>query len=277
MNAASADFSRNESKPPRHRIAVAFVCVLLIAISAWILRAHLGWLLVRSPYVDSTRLVILSEGAAVKKMPNGVTADTFSVLQAQAKSFESMGEFELSNSRALLNVKSSGDAVAVSVSAISPLTFRVLAARLLLGRAFLPDEAQKAAPHVLILSQELWRSRFAGDPNTIGQEITLTENGQQGGYTVVGVMPASIEFPMPLTEKPDLWVPLQQPDGDLTEATDFGVVARLRTGVTLTQAQSDVDAIIIGWRGRIQERNAGVAVIPLNEAEDRAREVSHSR
>ena len=269
MSAESAAFSRNGPKPPRHRIAGAFVCVLVIAIAAWILRAHLGWLLVRSPYVDSTRLVILSEEATdVTKLPSGVTAGTFSVLQAQAKSFDSMAEFALSNAHALLNVKGVENGTHVSVSAVSPLTFRVLGAHPLLGRSFLPDESRKTALHVLILSQELWRSRFAGDPSAIGQEITLTENGQQSDYTVVGVMPAGIEFPMPLTEKPDLWIPLQQPDGDLMGAAAFGVLARLQTGATLAQAQSDVDAIISALPGR----NAHVKVISLNEAADRARQ-----
>src|SRR2546423_1359906 len=92
------------------------------------------------------------------------------------------------------------------------------------------------------ISHELWQRRFGGDPRTIGAVIRLNERP----YTVIGIMPAGFEFPFSPTsvgEPPALWVPMAFTPREIQDrAADFPVkiVARLRSGVSLAQAQEDV-------------------------------------
>jgi putative ABC transport system permease protein len=120
--------------------------------------------------------------------------------------------------------------------------FSVMGVSPLLGRAFLPEEQIEGKDQVVILGYGLWQRRFAADPGIVGRQITLSARS----YTVVGVMPK--EFPMlpsslvtggaqfyrPVAEKHD--------DKDRT-SRHLRAVARLKPGVTLQQAQADLDVI----------------------------------
>ena len=76
----------------------------------------------------------------------------------------------------------------------------------MLGRTFAPDEERYGNDHVVVLSAQLWKSKYGGDAGIVGKSIKLDETA----YTVIGVMPASFRFPFdgkPLSERADLWVP----------------------------------------------------------------------
>jgi putative ABC transport system permease protein len=110
-----------------------------------------------------------------------------------------------------------------------------------LGRNFLSSEDRKEGPAVVILSHRLWQNRFNGDLAIIGRTITLSGKAQ----TVVGVLPAHFIFP-DLTAEPDLYVPAGLDADSSLETTNVKVwvvltIARLRDGVTLPQAQADLN------------------------------------
>lgn len=116
--------------------------------------------------------------------------------------------------------------------------FDVLSVRPALGRAFDRSEDQADGPNVVVLSDGLWRRRFGGDRTIVGRQVTLDDNG----YVVIGVMPSSFEnVPAPSAE---LWAPLQY---DISQGRAWGhhlrTVGRLRPGVRLAQAASELDVL----------------------------------
>ncbi|MGA9980566.1 MAG: ABC transporter permease [Candidatus Sulfotelmatobacter sp.] len=144
--------------------------------------------------------------------------------------------------------------------------FSVMGGRPLLGRSFLPEEQIEGKDQVVILGYGLWQRRFAADPGIVGRQIRLSARS----YTVVGVMPK--EFPMlpsslvtggaqfyrPVAEKHD--------DKDRT-SRHLRAVARLKPGVTLQQAQADLDVINRNLARRFPNDYAttGVRVVKLQD------------
>jgi len=122
--------------------------------------------------------------------------------------------------------------------------FRVLGIAPLLGRGFLPEEEAPGGNDVAILSNGFWRSHFARDPGLLGKTLSL--DGKR--VAVVGVLPASFQFPLQFPE-PDVWLPRVFESSFLTaQQTQSGagylnVIARLRPGETLSRAQAELTAI----------------------------------
>jgi len=131
------------------------------------------------------------------------------------------------------NLTGVGDPVRLNGESVSPSLFRVLDVSPALGRTFAPEVEGTANSHVALLGDRLWRSRFSGDPSVVGRAIRL--DGEC--YTVVGVMPAGFGFP----NETDVWTPLTL-SLDAHNAT-LQVVARLKAGVSIAAARSDVDLI----------------------------------
>jgi predicted permease len=141
-------------------------------------------------------------------------------------------------------------------ASISWNTFAMLGVRPQLGRDFRQDEDAGAAPTVALLSDELWRRRYAADPTVVGRTIQI--NGQP--HTIVGIMPRRFRFP----ETAELWVPL----GDMGRADTRNMryvlaYARLRDGVTHDQAAREYTSLAArlekdhgleadGWTGRLE-------------------------
>jgi len=121
--------------------------------------------------------------------------------------------------------------------------FPMLGVQPALGRTFTNAEGQAGGPQVVLLSDEIWRQSFHADPGIVGQAIKI--GGQS--RTVVGVMPRSFHFPEELG--PDMekgvWIPLQPTAVMLNDRGDnfFNVVGELRSGVTVAQAQHELEAI----------------------------------
>jgi putative ABC transport system permease protein len=120
--------------------------------------------------------------------------------------------------------------------------FSVMGGRPLLGRAFLPEEQIEGKDQVVILGYGLWQQRFAGDPGIVGRQITLSARP----YTVVGVMPK--DFPMLppslVTGGAQFYRPVAEKHDDKErDSRHLRAVARLKPGVTLQQAQADLDVI----------------------------------
>jgi len=138
-----------------------------------------------------------------------------------------------------------GEPVRISGGVVTADLFSVLGTAPVLGRTFLPNEDKPTATgRVVVLSQRLFASRFNSDANVLNQQITL--DGKQ--YTIVGVMPHAFEFPIQ-NEPLDLWTTIaDDAAGDSPVTAQRGahflrVIARLKPGVTESQAQAEVDTI----------------------------------
>ncbi len=106
------------------------------------------------------------------------------------------------------------------------------------GRVFTADEDRPGQPPVVVISERLWRTRLHADPSVVGKPIRV--NGLP--TTVVGVMPKSFD---PLLNNSNLWIPAAFTPAQLAEHDDhyLNVMARLKPGVAITQAQSELELI----------------------------------
>jgi predicted permease len=126
---------------------------------------------------------------------------------------------------------------------VSASYFRSLGVLPALGRDFQSADDVLNGPNVVILSDGLWRRRFAGDSNIIGKQVRFNDDS----YTVIGVMPRG--FDNVLSPSAEVWAPLQYDAGNIaTDGTrEWGhalrMVGRLRAGVNVDQAKSDLDRI----------------------------------
>ncbi len=119
--------------------------------------------------------------------------------------------------------------------------FPLVGVKPILGRWFLPSEDKPGASHVVVITENLWEGAFGSDPKLIGKSITL--DGEN--YTVVGVMPSSFQLP---NTAPDLWTPLALTPAQLDPVKErdhqwLSMAARLRPGVTMTQAQTAMNSM----------------------------------
>ena len=140
--------------------------------------------------------------------------------------------------------------------------FPLLGVEPALGRAFRAEEDSPGAARVAVLGHGLWRRRFGSDPGVVGSELLL--DGEK--YTVVGVMPAGFQFE---SAGVDLWTPIAFKPEQLANRAEhyLSVVARLKQGVTIAQAEADVKAITARIAEAYPEEAAGVSaeVVPLRE------------
>jgi len=143
----------------------------------------------------------------------------------------------------------------IRATRVSADLFELLRVRPTLGRAFLAEEDQHGGHRVVILSHALWQRRFGANPEIIGKTLTLNDQS----YVVVGVMPPDFSFPRTTTE---MWTPIAFSPGERgTRNTNYiSVIARLKPGVTLEQARSEMEALARQQQEQYPEANAGIGV-----------------
>jgi putative ABC transport system permease protein len=154
-----------------------------------------------------------------------------------------------------------GDAVRMEGAVVTTDLFPLLGVAPMLGRTFLPDEDKPNGTNVIILSQQLFQKRFNSDPSILNQSITL--NGEP--YTIVGVMPATFEFPIQ-NEPVELWTTIAGDASGKTPVTNqrgahfLRVIGRLKPNVTSEQAQSELNAIAARLEKQYPDTNTGKGV-----------------
>lgn len=131
--------------------------------------------------------------------------------------------------------------------------FGVLDVHPALGRGFEQDDTRPGSPQVAVLSDALWRSTFGADPGAIGQQIELNDST----YTVVGVMPRDFRF---VGSPADIIIALPLSNGIVDTGLNTQVIARLKPGVTMAQAQANVDGEFAALRseGRSPSSQRGI-------------------
>ena len=178
----------------------------------------------------------------------------------QNKTFE---QFATSYSMALpATLTGGGDPERLQASIISGNYLETFGVAPALGRGFTLDNEKPGQDRVTILSHALWQKRFAGDPSIINKTIVL--NGQ--ATEVIGVMGEGVSFP----QTADLWLPMNL-DADPRDKTRFShmlrPVGRLKPGVSLVQAQANMDVIAAQLEQQFPESNQGwsLRLVPLRE------------
>lgn len=139
----------------------------------------------------------------------------------------------------------------------TPEFFQVVRPEHVVGRVFAPNEEDAA---VIVLSYGLWQRKFGGQPSAVGGTLRL----DSVPYTIIGVLPPSFQFPV---RDLDAWVPLQ-PTADEREMGAFWLeaVGRLKPGVSLAQAQQEMNAIAARLAAeRPDDRELGVTLVGLRD------------
>jgi putative ABC transport system permease protein len=191
------------------------------------------------PYKNPERLMQVWENTTQEKTnQREASYPDFIDWKTNNRTFESMTGF--GQAGLILNGSDSSDMIAGG--RVSADFFHVLGVEAMLGRAMTAGDDQPGAERVVVVSHGTWERRFGSDRNLVGKSITLSSSA----YTVVGVLPAGFQF-APLGDA-ELFVPLDPP-AEIRGRRFMHfvrVVGRLKDGVTLQQAQSDMNAVGAG-------------------------------
>ena len=185
---------------------------------------------------EPDQLVVVWEEATFAGFPTNTPAPgNYVDWKNQNQSFADMAAAASTS----FNLTGDGEPERIQANSVTANFFPLFGAQPLLGRGFLPDEDRPGGNKVAMLSYSLWQSRYGADRGIINREILL--NGEK--HTVVGVMPAGFQF---LENDVRLWVPLALDQEELANRGGhyLQVVARLKPGVVLSQAQADMNAVM---------------------------------
>lgn len=249
------------------------ICALSVGLGANIVVASLvrTFLISPLPYPQPERLVVVREviedwGKEVPSLPANMRH--FRLWESTSSSFEELAA--LRPKKMVLG----GDPVPQELVGVtlSANLFRLLGATPLLGRHFSAEEELLGRDQVVILSETLWRQRFGANPSIVGETVPL--NAERN--VVVGVVPNTFSLPSgqelgafgSFTSPPEIFKPLGL---DLetvsnTGAFDYIVIGRLRPGITLEQANEELDTVqaVLGWDLPGDVRLRGL-LVPLRE------------
>jgi putative ABC transport system permease protein len=182
------------------------------------------------PFTDPDRLVEISKLTLDGRGGSTTTADV-QFWRQFSSSFESIGTFAFYHT---MTLSGAGEPVNIVARVIEPDLFRTLQARALLGRVFIPHDFENSSPYGLLLTWKIWQSQFNSDTGIVGRQVMLDNSA----YTIVGVMPREFHFPSTSTN-------VMIADRGITDprTTARGVVARLKHGVSLQAAQSELERL----------------------------------
>ena len=186
------------------------------------------------PFTESERLVALwTQTPQFDRLP--MAAANHRDLKLQNTLFE---DIALLSGVANYNLTGDGDPERLLAARVAANLFPLLRVMPTLGRGFTEGENQPGQDYVVILSHGLWQRRYAGDATIVGKTIRL----ETLPYTVVGVMSPEFQYP---TRDVQIWTPLTINPEDFQTRTGYGhlSVARLKPGVTVDEAQAEVNVI----------------------------------
>jgi predicted permease len=255
-----ADFRfalRSLIKSPRFLGAAVAALALGIGANSAIFSVVYGVLLRPLPFSRPDRLVFVQESSTRRQGTSPIGPATFRDWREQQHVFESIAAAEAWGA----SLTGSGRPEELAGLRVSPSLLTVLKAAPALGRGFTEDDQQ-----VVLLSNSLWQRRFGGNASAVGRFLTL--NG--AAYRVVGVMPAGFHFPPFWAEKAEVWTPLVFSPAHINDRgfRSLRVFARLRDGVTLEQARSEMNTIASRLQQAFPESygvDSGARVVPLAE------------
>ncbi|HKP85995.1 MAG TPA: ABC transporter permease [Blastocatellia bacterium] len=200
------------------------------------------------PYSDPGRLMTLRSYNIPKHPDFPVSPGDFLEWQDQNTVFDGMCAYRTGS----YNLIGSGEPERLRAGFLSAGLITMLGVTPASGRDFLPEEDQEGSAGVVLISHGLWQRRFGRDPNIIGQSLTLSGSS----FTVIGIMPPTFKFP---EDDIELWTPIAFDSDDRQShgAHFISVVGRLKPGVSVNEAQSEMDAIAGRLREQFPNSNSG--------------------
>jgi len=187
------------------------------------------------PFPDADRLVMIWEDASFAGFPRNTPAPAnYADWKNQNQVFEEVGAFADRS----FNLTGDGEPEKIEAYSVTANFLPLLGVKPVLGRAILPEEDKPGANKVVMISYSLWQQRYGGERSVIGRDLLL--NGEK--YSVVGVMPPRFQFMQSYIR---LWVPMGFTSEALADRGShyLNVVARMKPGVTLAQADAEVHTI----------------------------------
>jgi putative ABC transport system permease protein len=246
-------------KSPGFTVVAVVVLALGIGANAAIFSVVNAVLLRSLPYEDPQRLMVLRETKLPQFPEFSVSPGNFFDWRNQATTFESLVAY---NNTAYNFVAPNAEPERIRAARATAGLFELLGAKPAHGRLFLDEEEKLGRENVVILSNRLWTRLFGSDPKIVGQSVTMSA----GNYTIVGVMPATFQFPDADTE---LWTPLSFPGN---QAQNHGshylsVIGRLSRDATVERARTEMSAIADRIAEQYPNSNAGwsTMVVPMQE------------
>ena len=252
--------ARQLRKSPGFSAIAVLTLALGIGANTAIFSVVNGVLLRALPFKDPSRIVRVWHTPPAKSFPG---IDRFSVSAANYLDWKRDNHvFEQMAIYSYRGFTLTGVAQPLQVDAVSVSSgfFETLGVAPLFGRFFTADEDQPGHTHVVILSYRFWQEHFGANPDIVNHNITM--DGQN--YLVAGVMPASFRFP----DFGQMWTPMGWTDKEAAVRNEHHsvVIARLKRGVTLQQAQAEMNTI----SSRLEQlypaddKGWGAVVVPLH-------------
>ena len=213
-----------------------------------------GVMLQPLPYPHPEQLVVVARTAPRFSWPVPVSGPNFLDWRSRATQFQSLAGFDGRGFTVMF-----GNAPENIIgAAVSSTFFSVLQVAPVLGRDFTPTEEQTGHDHVAIVSYGFWKERLAGDPAWIGRSLTL--NAQ--AFTIIGVLPENFRYVLMRSAR--IFIPLNL-EKTTRGANFMSVVGRMKPGVSLRRAQSEMDSIARALEKEYPVDNAeqGAIVLPM--------------
>jgi len=215
------------------------------------------------PYPDSSRLVTLFHNKH-NFVKGSISYPNFLDWQRENHSFDAMAAYRHPDGFTLTGA---GKAENVKGDMVSAGFFEILGVKPLLGRTFSPDEDRLGANPTVMISEGMWKQKFASNSHIVGQAIVLDGKAR----TIVGIVPASFRLHEWNFRSGDVYLPIgefSEPQfRDRRAAWGTDAVARLKPGVTLAQAAEDMARVNRGLEAEYPDINAGIktTIVPLKE------------
>jgi len=244
-------------KAPGFTLMAVLVLTLGIGANTAIFSVVNAVLLQQLPFQDPEHLVYMFSQRTDQDR-NPLCIGDFQDFQRQSRTVEQMAAFTYWGA----NVTGQGEPERIQSARVTANFFQVMGTNAIVGRTLLPADDDPGSPHVVVLTYGLWKTRFGSDRGLIGKTIEL--NG--AAHTIVGVLPPGFFFPR---RGADLAVPLQaQSDPRRSNRGDHFLdgIARLRPGVSSSQAAAELSAIARHLQQQYPQtnsKNSGVSLPPL--------------
>jgi putative ABC transport system permease protein len=252
-------------------IAIATLALAIGANSA--VFSLINALLVRPlPYQQPAKLALIWERFAAQGLDRiPVSPPEYLDLEKAFKSGPQLASFTYQT----FNLGAGDVPERISGALVTPTLFPLLGVEPIKGRTFAREEQGQGHDDMIVISERLWQRRFNSDPSLIGKSLLL--NGRN--YTVIGIMPAKFEFPIPLfgvqgnqfAERVDIWKPVAFTPTELKDRGNrsYGLITRLRSDVSPAKAQAELDTIMADWirayPDNYQNSGFGARIYPLQD------------
>jgi predicted permease len=241
--------ARNLWQRPGFTVVALITLALGIGANTAIFSVVNGVLLQPLPFPDSDRLVSLREVNLVKQPDAQIAPGNFLEWQRQNTVFAQLETYRTVS----YNLSGDGNPERLLGARVSYGMFKLLGVQPVVGRYFLPEEDQPGREKVVLISNGLWQRRFGANPSVVGKTLRLSGEN----FTVIGVLPR--EFRLPDQRERELWTPIAFKDTEqsLRQARYVDAIARLKPGVTIAQAQTEMNAIAGRLANQYPDTNTG--------------------